>query len=225
MSSTELATIFTGGGNVAVPAYAAADGDLGNENVGANDQAIPRISLLQSLSPQVIEQTVEGAMPGLLFNTVSEELFKSMYVVNLFYVVMWGVMKKKNLGGGFHGNYDTEEAATAHVETLPGDPGDYEVMETAKHTVLILDEQGDVQSPAEILMKKSNLPISRKWNSNIQQNAKGAPRFSLVWALSGKIRKGEGFTWHVFNVELAGATPETVYHEAKDFYNAMRGIQ
>jgi hypothetical protein len=225
MSENQLATMFQGGGNIAVPAYAAEDGDLGNENVGANDQAIPRISLLQSLSPQVIEQSVEGAMPGLLFNTVSEELFKSMYVVNLFYVVIWGVMKKKKLGGGFHGNYDTEEAANAHVETLPGNAEDYEVMETAKHTVLILDAQGEVQSPAEILMKKSNLPVSRKWNSNIQQNAKGSPRFSLVWELSGKLRKGEGFTWHVFHCELAGATPETVYVEAKDFYNAMRGTQ
>jgi hypothetical protein len=210
---------------MAVPSYAMEDGEMGNENVGAEDQAVPRISLLQSLSPVVVEQSVPGAMPGLLFNTVSEELFKTLYVVNLFYLKQYGVFKKKKMGGGFVGNFATEALGVAHLEAEDLNLGDYDILETGRHTVLILDEKGEILTPAEILMKSTNLSISRKWNSNIRTEGGGASRFALVWELSSKLRKGDGFTWHVFDVALAGATPEHVYAEAKEFYESLQATK
>ena len=45
-----------------------ADSGLGLENVDAQSVAIPFITVLQGLSPQI--ETVEGAKPGLIINTV-----------------------------------------------------------------------------------------------------------------------------------------------------------
>ena len=223
--ATTEGNIFQNPANMAVPSYAMDDEGLGNENVGAEDLAVPRISLLQSLSPCVVEQSIPGAMPGLLLNTVSEELFKTLYVVNLFYLKQYGVFKKKKMGGGFVGNFATEALGVDHLDANDLNVGDYDILETGRHTVLILDEKGEILTPAEILMKSTNLSVSRAWNANIRTEGGGASRFALVWKLGTKLRKGDGFTWHVFDVALAGATPEHVYAEAKEFYESLQNTK
>ena len=48
----------------------------GQENVRSEDLVLPVIKLLQGMSPEVTEQTVEGAVPGAFLHTGVQEVFK-----------------------------------------------------------------------------------------------------------------------------------------------------
>ena len=67
------------------------DAHKGMEQMGGDDLALPFIRILGDLSPQVKKskaEYVEGAEPGMLFNTVSKELYngdKGITVVPCYY--------------------------------------------------------------------------------------------------------------------------------------------
>lgn len=199
-----------------------ADKHLGNENVGADDQQLPRLSLLQALSPQCEE--IEGAKAGLFHNSITDELYKEVTVINLYYVKEWAVWRKRNKGGGFCGAYDSVEAANAHVESLPGSPEDYDIQETAKHACLLLDpETGEVKQPIVIYFKSTGLNTSRNWNTRIQSINGDHPRFSTIWTLSAKKQSNDSGTWYSMVVDGGWWVPtEELYNEAKSFYEAMK---
>lgn len=54
------------------------DAGAGYENQTRDDIAMPFLTVLQGLSPQVQKDGVEDAKPGLLFNTVTEELAENL---------------------------------------------------------------------------------------------------------------------------------------------------
>ena len=51
------------------------DAGVGFEDTNQDDYAIPMLILLQGLSPQVKEDGVEGARPGMLMNSVTNQLY------------------------------------------------------------------------------------------------------------------------------------------------------
>jgi len=220
---TETALAIFGSDTNALPAHLQEamerDRALGNENVSAEDQAVPRISLLQALSPQIDD--VEGARPGQFHISTTNELVDSLMVINLAFRKEWAVFKDKDLGGGFNGSYESEAAARAHVDTLPGNASDYQIIETAKHALLVLDEEGNPAYPAEMFFKSSALNQSRKWNSEISIKNGNAPRFATVWKLSPLKRKNDRGTWYVPQTEFLGYAPEALYNEAKALYTAI----
>ncbi len=63
-----------------LPAYMRDTGDArGNENVDTNDLALPRFNVLQDISPQLKaknEEHIEGSAAGMIFNTLTNELYK-----------------------------------------------------------------------------------------------------------------------------------------------------
>ena len=50
-------------------------GGLGFDNIDAQDYATPRLKVLMALSPEVADETVAGAKPGMIYNNVTEELY------------------------------------------------------------------------------------------------------------------------------------------------------
>ena len=55
-----------------------ADAKVGQDNIGSQDLALPFLRILGQLSPQVNERDakfVEGAKPGMIYNTVTNELY------------------------------------------------------------------------------------------------------------------------------------------------------
>lgn len=217
MSDTNLA-LFMGDKSGQMPAHIAAQpAALGNENLDAKDFAIPTIKVLQGLSPECEE--VAGAKPGKLFNTITKELFDKLYVINLKYDREYTIFKKRTLGGGFHGTYPSLDAANAHASTLPGAIADYEITETAKHVVLVLNEKGEAQYPAVMYFSSSALEQSRVWNSSIQLCGKDSPRFARVWELGVLKRENAKGKWFVPNTTDMGWAPEGLYKIAKEHYD------
>ena len=79
----------------------------GLENLSTEDMQIPFIRILQALSPQLNKQDslyIKGAEQGDIFNTVSQQVFKSdegVIVVPCFFEKKFLEFALRSSGGGF----------------------------------------------------------------------------------------------------------------------------
>lgn len=195
-----------------IPSYAAADAGKGNENVSAADQQIPQLKVLNPLSPEV-ESGIASA--GKLFNTMTEEGLDVCYVVNLRFEKSYAIFKKREMGGGWAGNFDTLPEAQKQVSELPGGDVTYDIIETAKHTCLLLNpETGEIDTPIHIYLKSTGLNVSRNWNSQIAIHTASTARYAAVWKITADKRQSNGNTWFVPKVEFVSYLPEAQYKEA-----------
>lgn len=201
-------------------AQAIADAGLGNENVAAEDQLIPRLVLLQAMSPEVTrgsEKYIEGAQPGLLMNTLTEDFFEAVYCVNLHFTREYTVWRKRDAGGGMLGSFDTEELAREALKDPTIDPKQYDIQETHNHLLVLLDENGEIKTPVLCQMSGSKLRVSRQWNSMPQ--IREAARFASVWTLSSKPAKApNGAVYYNFDIEFAGNAGDALYAQLKKVY-------
>ena len=65
-----------------------ADAQMGAQNISQEDLALPFLKILGQLSPEVNKRDgkyVEGAEPGKIINTVTNQLYDSLEVVPVFY--------------------------------------------------------------------------------------------------------------------------------------------
>lgn len=209
---------------MSLPAAALADTGLGNENVRAEDQLIPRLNLLQAMSPEVTkgsERYVDGAQAGDIMNSITTECFEAVYCANLDFKVDYTVWRKRQKGGGLYGTFPTEEIAR---QTLAADPDvnseDYDIQETHIHLLVLLDEEGNVKTPVICQMSSSKLKTSRQWNS-MPQIKQGA-RFASIWTLSSKPAKApNGAVYYTYNIEFAGFAPDALYADLKKAYTDL----
>ncbi|MEY2824474.1 MAG: Vibrio phage, partial [Pseudomonadota bacterium] len=112
-------------------------GARGAENVSTDDMIIPRIELVQALSPARNKKDaayVEGAEEGMLFNNVTRELYgEFVLVIPVYYVKQYLVWKDRKQGGGgsngFRGAFASPELAREAISNL-GEEG-LEVSDTA----------------------------------------------------------------------------------------------
>lgn len=182
-----------------LPAYLQDQGETGNENVGVDDIAIPRLGLVQSLSPQRKKNDpafIPGAEEGMLFNTVTGELYGTeMDFIPVFFRKEWVLWKTRDAGGGLEGFFPTELEGRKALARM-GNQDQYELTETAQNFVLLLTEDGPIE--AVILMSKSKLKVSRKLNSLIR--LAGGPRWSKVYHLESiedSSQKGDYYNFKV----------------------------
>lgn len=208
-----------------LPAHLAKDAGLGNENVGTDDLAIPRLDLIQQLSPQIDKSSpkyIEGAETGHIFNTLTGEVYDFCFVINLQYESKWQIFKKRKFGGGFEGSFDDEGSAFAHLDTQALPREQYDVVETSIHKCLKLDENGNPDCPVLIYMSGSKQKISKNWNSAIQLKNPQAARFAGVWTLQSAPEKNkQGQPYQNFKVDFAGWAGEDLYKEAKRLYEGL----
>jgi len=194
----------------------------GQENVGMEDLTIPRLDVLQSLSPQRKKNDpayIEGAEEGMLFNTVTGQLYgESIYFVPVYYRKEWLIWKKQNKGGGFMGSFDTElEAATEFSEK--GYDGDYEIVDTGNHFGLIFSDENDVEEIC-ISMAKSKAKVSRQLNTLVKMA--GGDRFSRVYKISAtEDQNKEGQDYFNLKVAALGYAPEPLYRHGEKMYESI----
>lgn len=201
----------------------------GNENVSSDDMTIPRLDVIQQLSPQLDPSNpkyIEGAKLGHIFNSLTSDLYQHCFVVNLHYDTRWQVFKKRKFGGGFEGSFLTEAEALAYLDAngLPRDQ--YDVAETAIHKCLLLDDNGLPDQPVLIYMSGSKMKVSKDWNSAIRLKDPRADRFASVWTLSSVGEKNrQGQPYQNFKVDFAGWAGEALYEAAKQAYLGIVGGQ
>ena len=217
--------------------------DEGFENVDSKSLALPFLKILGQLSPQVTQgdsQFVSDARPGMIFNTVTNQLYdgqKGISVVPCFYKLEYIEWRDRGMDG-----------SSAPVNIYPADSdimsktnrddknkdrlenGNY-VEETASHYVLIVEDK-NVSSTAMMTMKSTQRKKSKKWNSMMmslrakRKDGKGFFRpapFTQEYKLKTVLEKNNLGSWYGWEIEHIGQVEsEETIKAAFDFYESCK---
>ena len=205
--------------------------------IGQEDLALPFLKILGQLSPEVNKRDgkyVEGAEPGMIYNSVSGELYdgvKGINVIPCFYKLEYIEWKDRGEGlGAPVAIYDSSSDIMSktkpdanYKDRLPN--GNY-IEKTASHFVIV---SGDSPSTALISMKSTQLKISRKWNSMMSGiKMKGAngmftpASFSHIYKLKTTQMSNDKGTWFGWEVSKVGpVTDKGLYDQAKGFSDSI----
>lgn len=200
----------------------------GSEDVTARDIILPRVDVLQALSPQLKKSEavyIPGAEQGLIFNTVSSELYgKQIVFVPVVFKREFVIWQDRRAGGGFRGAFPTQEQAEQELEMLEN-PDGHEIVETHVHFALILHPDGHTEE-AVLSMSKSKRKVSRKLNSLIQMVP--GDRFSRAYKLTAVEVNGPKGDYWSFEVTPMGFVPKAIWEKGQETYKAInageRGI-
>jgi len=213
------------------------DAAKGLGKIGQEDLALPFLKILGQLSPEVNKRDgkyVEGAEPGMIYNSVSGDLYdgvKGIDVIPCFYKLEYIEWKDRGEGPGAPvAIYDSSSDIMAktkpdanYKDRLPN--GNY-IEKTASHFVIV---SGDSPSTALISMKSTQLKISRKWNSMMSGiKMKGAngmftpASFSHIYKLKTTQMQNDKGTWFGWEVNKVGpVTDKGLYDQAKSFSESI----
>lgn len=195
----------------------------GSENVGVEDLAIPRLEIVQGLSPAIKPQDpgyIPGAKMGDLINSVTRMNYGGQVaVVPVYFQKQWLVWKDQNKGGGFFGAYNTPHEAAQAAEEAGGEAGFIQVIDTPQHIVLVLDLANGKASEMIIPMPRTKAKISRQWNSMIKLI--GGDRFSRVYMIGSASEKNDKGDYYNYTVAQSGFPQQSVYKQAEALYNSF----
>ena len=215
-----------------------ADANKGSQNISQEDLALPFLKILGQLSPEVNKRDgkyVEGAEPGKIINTVTNQLYDSVNVVPVFYKRQYIEWQDRGTSSGapvaIHEagsdliNQTKRDAS--YKDRLPN--GNY-LENTANHFVLQL---GDNPQTALISMKSTQLKVSRKWNSmmmGIKMQGKNGlftpPTYSHIYTLSTVQMSNDKGTWFGWDVAKVGpVTDKSTYEMAKSFAESVVKVE
>ena len=207
------------------------DAHSGFEGMGQEDFALPFLRLLTNTSPEVGE--VDGAMPGMIINSVSNQLYdgkKGLTVIPCAYVRQYIEWAPRGSGSGApQAIYPATSDILSRTHREPGDNKDYldngnYIENTANHYVMIVGDDG-IPEPALITMKSTQLKKSRKWNSMMMSTklmgAKGPytpPMYSHLYRLTTQAESNDKGKWYGWEIEKVGPVEDmNVYAAAKAF--------
>ena len=207
-----------------------ADANQGSQNISQEDLALPFLKILGQLSPEVNKRDgkyVEGAEPGKIINTVTNELYDSIFVVPCHYKRQYIEWQDRGQSTGapvaiHDADSDIISQTTrdkSYKDRLPN--GNY-LDNTANHFVLQL---GDTPQSSLISMKSTQLKVSRKWNSMMMglkmQGKNGLftpPTYSHIYKLKTVQMSNDKGTWFGWDVEKVGPViDKAIYDMAKNF--------
>ena len=201
--------------------------------IGQEDLALPFLKILGQLSPEVNKRDgkyVEGAEPGMIYNSVSGDLYdgvKGIDVIPCFYKLEYIEWKDRGEGPGapvaiYDSSSDIMSKTTPDANYKDRLPNGNYIEKTASHFVIV---SGDSPSTALISMKSTQLKISRKWNSMMSGiKMKGAngmftpASFSHIYKLKTTQMSNDKGTWFGWEVSKVGpVTDQSLYGQAKSF--------
>jgi len=188
----------------------------GFEKIGQEQMQIPFVRILQALSPQLNKEKpeyIKGASQGDIFNTVTGEIYSEdtgVVVIPVAFEMKYLEFTPRSAGGGLvreleHNDPDlsntTREGA---AEILPSGN---ELVRCHQHLVMVYNEETGDYDPAVLDMKKTQLKVSKKWNS--QRTACRAvgkngpfilPIYGTAWRITTVSESNDQGTWYNFKV-------------------------
>ena len=211
-----------------------ADANQGAQNISQEDLALPFLKVLGQLSPEVNKRDakyVEGAEPGKIINTVTNELFDEIKIIPFHYKRQYIEWQDRGTSTGapvaiHEASSDIVSQTTRgkdYKDRLPN--GNY-LDNTAQHFVLAL---GKTPQTALISMKGTQLKVSRKWNSmmmGIKMQGKNGlftpPTYSHIYNLKTVQMSNDKGTWFGWDVTKVGpVTDKSFYDMAKTFATSV----
>jgi len=211
-----------------------ADANQGAQNISREDIALPFLKILGQLSPEVNKRDgkyVEGAEPGKIINSVTNELFDSVQVIPCHYKRQYIEWQDRGTSTGapvaiHEADSDIVSQTTRgkdYKDRLPN--GNY-LDNTANHFVLVT---GKNPQTALISMKSTQLKVSRKWNSimmGLKMQGKNGlftpPTYSHIYNLSTVQMSNDKGTWFGWDVTKVGPVQDkNIYDMAKSFATSV----
>ena len=217
------------------------DAAKGFENMTQEDMALPFVRILGQLSPQVTEgdgKYVEGAKPGMIYNTVTSECFdgkKGIKAIPCYYKKDYPEWSDRGDGPGAPVAVHLPNSPVIATGKRDGSkirlPNGNYLEETASYYVLVETKNGGM-TPALITMKSTQLNVSKKWNSMMKTiqiaDGKGGfaipPMHGVVYNLSSVLQKNDKGSWYGWSVtqdRIMGQADKTLYLSAKDFNSSI----
>ena len=211
-----------------------ADANQGAQNISQEDLALPFLKILGQLSPEVNKRDgkyVEGAEPGLIINTVTNELYESLNVIPCHYKRQYIEWQDRGTSTGAPVAIHEADSDIISQTTRGKDykdrlaNGNY-LENTASHFVLV---GGNNPHTALISMKSTKLKVSRKWNSmmmGIKMQGKNGlftpPTYSHIYKLKTVQMSNDKGTWFGWDVEKVGPVGDkNIYDMAKSFATSV----
>lgn len=217
--------------------------DQGFENVGSKDLALPFLKVLGQLSPQLSPQKaayIEGAKPGMILNTVTNELYdgqKGILVVPCYYKLEYIEWKDRGQDGSaapvniYPSDSDIMSQTTRDSMNKDRTADGTYIEETASHYVLVVQD-GAPKETALIAMKSTQRKKSKKWNSmmmSIKLKKKDGTyyqpaMFTQVYRLKTVAESNKLGEWYGWDISHEGTIPNSeVLNAANDFYKSASG--
>ena len=211
-----------------------ADANQGAQNISQEDLALPFLKILGQLSPEVNKRDgkyVEGAEPGLIINTVTNELYKDVDVIPCHYKRQYIEWQDRGTSTGAPVAIHEADSDIISQTTRGKDykdrlaNGNY-LENTASQFVLI---NGSNPHTALISMKSTQLKVSRKWNSMMMglkmQGKNGLftpPTYSHIYNLKTVQMSNDKGTWFGWDVSKVGPVEQKdLYDMAKNFATSV----
>ena len=232
--------------DVATPVDYGEEAGAGLEGVSQAEQLVPFLRILQSNSPQVVDQTIEGARAGLILNTATGELYDRLSVVGVRRDHNFVKYTPRDQGGGFVGLLPETDPVVTQLRAEQGrfgklkmEGGQYELVETFYLYVIAWDEEEllfpAVMGFASTQIKKYQSLVTRltSYQSSIIDPKRRPPLWATQWRVGTRgeqNKKGKFFGW---TFDPAGKTlkesllprSDHRYQAALGFYQALQAGQ
>ena len=221
--------------DVALTSMFEQDANTSFSNMDTDDYALPFLRVLGQLSPECNKRDakyVDGAEPGMIFNTVTKQLYDGEAGVNIipcYYkreYVEWsdrgeGTTAPVAIHSVDSGIIKEATRDASYKDRLPN--GNY-LENTASYFVLI-----DDGTSALISMKSTQLKVSRSWNSMMNSiKLKGKTgmftpaMYSHVYSLKTVQQSNDKGTWFGWTIEKVGPVQDKdLYEAAKSFASSV----
>ena len=200
----------------------------GNEDVSAADLTIPRIDIIQDLSPQHKPnkaEYIEGAAVGMIFNTATNALYGDrIHIVPVYFRKEYIIWKDQKAGGGFKGAFRTMTEAEAELTGLE-DAAQCEIVDTAQQFCLLVHPDSTAEAPileqAVMSMSKSKMKPNRQLNTMIA--ASGGDRFERMYeAQVVEAQNAAGQDYFNWKVIQRGFVNQLIFEAAEKFYDTIK---
>lgn len=225
--------------------------DVGGGMEGADREsfAVPFLRALQKMSPQVDEaqaEYVEGAKPGMLYNTVTGKLYdgkEGVLVLPCAYQRRFIRWAPQGEAASFKGEYTPEEVArmreTGEVQELdgklyvPDSNGEVDdkkcdrMDDTRSHFMLVIDEDGASQavmplSSTQIKKSKQLMSILSSVKVKGPNGMVTPPTWSNLVRVTTVPESNDQGSWHGVKFTREGFTQEAdLYQMGKAFHDAI----
>lgn len=159
-----------------------ADAGAGQEEMTREDFAIPRLTILQALSPQINASSPDfakyeylNAKPGMIYDSVTSDLYpsKGVIVLPVSYRRAYIEWKLRTAGGGFVKDHGTDpsilEKCTRDDQGKDILPNGNNIVTTAEYFAFIIDEEKGSFRPVVISMQSTQLKKAGRLNVVMRQ--------------------------------------------------------
>jgi hypothetical protein len=211
------------------PEFLKRGGSAGRENITAEDIILPRLEIVQALSPSLKEtapEYIEGARAGDLVNSVTKEIYKRpVRFVPVLFTKQYNLWKLRNFGGGFLGSYESQGAAFAALADRVPDGAlhsQYEVLDTPVFYGLIITDTAEGVCIARISVSMAKTKAKHARRLNTLAGMTNEDMFNRVYLLGTVDEKGPKGEYKNYTIEQRGYPTEAVVIAAEAFYKATK---